>query len=129
MGLSVLVVDDEPVLRSMIARALEAEGFSVVLAGDGMEAWGLIEEGNGPFDLLVVDMVMPRWDGTTLIRRVRSERPAQRVLLITGRADQGLHAALPRDIPVMFKPFTPDELVRTVRSIVMPRSRGASVGM
>jgi two-component system, cell cycle sensor histidine kinase and response regulator CckA len=127
-GLAVLVVDDEPVLRSMIARALDAEGFTVVLAADGMEAWGLIEEGNGPFDLLVVDMIMPRWDGTTLIRRVRAERPDQKVLLITGRADQGLHAALPQDIPIMLKPFTPDDLVRTVRSIVLP-STEVSVGM
>jgi len=90
MGSAVLVVDDEPSLRVMIARALQADGHTVVLAGDGMEAWGLIEEGNGPFDLLVVDMVMPRWDGTTLIRRVRAERPAQRILLITGKPDRTL---------------------------------------
>lgn len=127
MGSAVLVVDDEPVLRAMIARALEADGFTVVMASDGMEAWGLIEEGNGPFDLLVVDMVMPRWDGITLMRRVKAEHPAQRILLITGRADRSMDARIPANIPLLLKPFTPDELVRTARSVMSPRSRSASV--
>ena len=86
----ILVVDDEPALRGMIARTLEAEGFGVVMASDGLEAWGLIEEGNGPFALLLVDLVMPRWDGTTLIRRVKEHQPAQRILVITGRAEPDL---------------------------------------
>ena len=127
MGQAILVVDDEPALLALIARALEAEGFSVAVAGDGMEAWGLIEEGNGPFDLLVVDIVMPRWDGTTLMRRVRAEHPAQRILLITGRTDGILHESVPADTPLLLKPFTPDELVRAVRSVLMPRSQHAPV--
>ena len=127
MGQAILVVDDEPALLALIARALEAEGFSVAVAGDGMEAWGLIEEGNGPFDLLVVDIVMPRWDGTTLMRRVRAEHPAQRILLITGRTDGILHESVPADTPLLLKPFTPDELVRAVRSVLMPRSQRAPV--
>lgn len=127
MGPAILVVDDEPALLALIARALEAEGFSVAVAGDGMEAWGLIEEGNGPFDLLVVDIVMPRWDGTTLMRRVRAEHPAQRILLITGRTDGILHESVPADTPLLLKPFTPDELVRAVRSVLMPRSQRAPV--
>ena len=128
MGSAVLVVDDEPSLRVMIGRALQADGYTVVLACDGVEAWGLIEGGNGPFDLLVVDMVMPRWDGTTLIRRVRAERPAQRILLITGRHDHALETGLPANVPILFKPFTPNELVRAVRTAIMPRSHRAPVG-
>ncbi|MGH7499025.1 MAG: response regulator [Gemmatimonadales bacterium] len=127
MGSAVLVVDDEPALRAMIARALEAEGFTVVLAGDGMEAWGLIEEGNGPFDLLVIDILMPRWDGATLMRRVRAEHPAQRILLITGRIEGGVPGSVPKDVPILLKPFTPDDLLRAVRSVIMPRSRSAPV--
>lgn len=126
---SVLAVDDEPALRVMIARALQADGFSVVLASDGMEAWGLLEEGNGPFDLLVVDMVMPRWDGITLMRRVKAEYPAQRILLITGRIDRGLDASVPANIPLLFKPFTPQELVRAVRSAMSPRSQGTTASL
>lgn len=112
----------------MIERALEAEGFVAVMASDGLEAWGLLEEGNGPFALLVVDMVMPRWDGTTLIRRVREDYPAQRILIITGRPDADVDNDLLRNIPILRKPFAPDDLLRAVRYSLRPRSGSAPVG-
>jgi two-component system, response regulator YesN len=90
------------------------------MAGDGLEAWGLLEEGNGPFALLVVDLGMPRWDGTTLIRRVRAEQPAQRVLVITGHPE--LLQALPPSMSILLKPFSPTDLVRAVRLALNPRS-------
>jgi DNA-binding response OmpR family regulator len=117
----ILVVDDEPVLRRMIARTLEAEGFAVVMASDGLEAWGLIEEGNGPFALLLVDLVMPRWDGTTLIRRVKEQQPAQRIMIITGRTEPEMLDQVSRNIPVLLKPFTPEDLTRVVRQTLRPR--------
>jgi len=110
----------------MIARTLEAEGFGVVMASDGLEAWGLIEEGNGPFALLLVDLVMPRWDGTTLIRRVREQQPAQRILIITGRPEPELLEQVPR-IPVLLKPFMPEDLLRLVRQSLRPRDSGTPV--
>jgi DNA-binding response OmpR family regulator len=123
----ILVVDDEPALRSMIGRTLEAEGFAVVMASDGLEAWGLLEEGNGPFALLVVDLVMPRWDGTTLIRRVKEQQPAQRILIITGRVEPELLEPVTSNIPILHKPFTPEDLLRFVRQSLRPRDRGAPV--
>ncbi len=123
----ILVVDDEPALRGMIARTLEAEGFGVVMASDGLEAWGLIEEGNGPFALLLVDLVMPKWDGTTLIRRVQEHQPAQRILIITGRAEPELLEQVSRNIPVLLKPFSPEDLLRAVRQSLRPRDSGAPV--
>jgi DNA-binding response OmpR family regulator len=121
------VVDDEPALRTLIARTLQADGFAVVLASDGLEAWGLLEEGNGPFALLLVDLVMPRWDGTTLIRRVRAEQPAQRVLIVTGQADPHLLGQVSRNIPVLLKPFSPDDLLRAVHQSLRPRDSAAGV--
>ena len=123
----ILVVDDEPALRAMIARTLEADGFGVVMASDGLEAWGLLEEGNGPFALLLVDLVMPRWDGTTLIRRVRAEQPAQPILIITGRREPELRGGVSQNIPVLLKPFTQSDLRRAVRLVLTPRSRAAPV--
>jgi DNA-binding response OmpR family regulator len=123
----ILVVDDEPALRSMIGRALQSEGFAVVMASDGLEAWGLLEEGNGPFALLIVDLVMPRWDGTTLIRRVREQQPAQRILIITGRVEPELLEPVTSNIPILQKPFTPQDLLRFVRQSLRPRDRGAPV--
>lgn len=123
----VLVVDDEPALRGMIARTLEAEGYSVVMASDGLEAWGLIEEGNGPFALLIVDLVMPKWDGMTLIRRVREQQPAQRIMIITGRVEPETLEQVSRNIPVLLKPFAPDDLLRLVRQSLRPRDSNAPV--
>jgi DNA-binding response OmpR family regulator len=121
----ILVVDDEPALRSMIGRTLESDGFAVVMASDGLEAWGLLEEGNGPFALLIVDLVMPRWDGTTLIRRVKEQQPAQRILIITGRVEPELLEPITSNIPILNKPFTPEDLLRFVRQSLRPRDRGA----
>lgn len=109
----------------MIARTLQAEGFAVVLASDGLEAWGLLEEGNGPFALLLVDLVMPRWDGTTLIRRVKAEWPAQRILIVTGRADPAVLEQVSRNLPVLLKPFAPDDLLRAVHQSLRPRDSAA----
>ena len=123
----ILVVDDEPALRAMIGRTLETEGFAVVMASDGLEAWGLLEEGNGPFALLLVDLVMPRWDGTTLIRRVREQQPAQRILIITGRAEPEILEKVSGNIPMLLKPFSPEDLLRVVRQSLRPRDSGAPV--
>ena len=123
----ILVVDDEPALRGMIARTSGSRGLRVVMASDGLEAWGLIEEGNGPFALLLVDLVMPRWDGTTLIRRVKEHQPAQRILVITGRAEPDLLEQVSRHNPVLLKLFSPEDLLRVVRQCLRPRDSGAPV--
>ena len=124
---AILVVEDDPEVRELIARALEAEGLTVVLASDGQEAWGLVEEGNGPFAVMIVDSLMPRCDGPTFIRRVRGRRPRQRFLVISGRVDQDVRTGVPSDIPDLMKPFSPSELVSEVRTQLGAASRRAPV--
>lgn len=124
---AILVVDDEPALRAMVERTLEAEGYPVVLAGDGLEAWGLIEEDNGPFGLLIIDLMMPRLDGPTLIRRVRARLPAQRILIITGHLATDLADGPARNIPVLLKPFSHNGLLTAVRTALQPRGKGAPI--
>jgi two-component system, cell cycle sensor histidine kinase and response regulator CckA len=114
--LTVLVVEDDPEVRALIARALQADGLTVVQTSDGQQAWGLIEEGNGPFDVMVVDSLMPRCDGPTFIRRVRERRPGQRFLVISGRVDRDPRVGVPSDIPVLDKPFSLEVLVSAVRA-------------
>jgi DNA-binding response OmpR family regulator len=77
---------------------------------------GLIEEGNGPFDVMIVDSLMPRCHGPTFIRRVRERRPGQRVLVISSRVDRDPRAGVPSDIPVLDKPFSLEVLVSAVRA-------------
>lgn len=68
----ILVVDDEPLLLSVYAARLRAEGFEVVTAADGQEAWELIKSGNIP-DLLFTGIIMPRMTGFDLVRKMQAD--------------------------------------------------------
>lgn len=83
----VLVVDDEPSVRDLVARVLERAGYTIALASDGPEA--LEAAGRfGSFDLLVTDVMMPRMKGDELARRLREIEPSLKVLYLTGYTDQ-----------------------------------------
>jgi CheY-like chemotaxis protein len=62
----ILLVDDEPQVRSFVKAFLQSARFEVVEANDGVEAVEIVESGGEPFDILVTDVKMPRMDGTTL---------------------------------------------------------------
>jgi two-component system cell cycle sensor histidine kinase/response regulator CckA len=83
----VLVVDDEESIRTFAARALAGAGYDVVLASDGPEALRIGEE-QGPFDVFVIDIMMPRMRGDELARRIRQRDPDAKVLYFTSYSDQ-----------------------------------------
>ena len=118
---TVLVVDDEPIVRQVVVRYLEREGYATIEAGDGDCARRLLE-GAEP-DLVVLDVMLPGADGLELCRwiRSRSELP---VILLTARgeeADRIVGLELGADDYVT-KPFSPRELAARVRT-VLRRSR------
>jgi DNA-binding response OmpR family regulator len=120
---TVLVVDDEPIVREVVARYLMREGHRTLEAGDGTSARAEIER-SGP-DLVVLDVMLPGTDGLELCRwiRARSELP---VIMLTARgeeADRIVGLELGADDYVT-KPFSPRELAARVRS-VLRRSSGA----
>lgn len=78
----ILLVDDDDDVRDFTALVLEEEGYEVRVAARGEAALQLAA--GEPFDLLITDIVMPGWDGTELVRRVKQIRPELRVLFITG---------------------------------------------
>ena len=114
---SVLVVEDDPAVRSLTRRVLEDRGYSVLEAGDGAEALRLAEEYDGPIDLLVTDIVMPEMSGRKLAESVRSLHPAARVLFMSGFTEQDVRqqGLLEPDAPFVEKPFSPERLARRVR--------------
>ena len=114
---TVLVVDDEPIVRDVVVRYLEREGHATLEAGDGEAARALIE--SSPPDLVVLDVMLPGTDGLELCRwiRARSELP---VIMLTARgeeADRIVGLELGADDYVT-KPFSPRELAARVRSVL-----------
>jgi CheY-like chemotaxis protein len=83
----VLAVDDEAGIREFVARALRQPGYEVRVAADGVEALEVAET-QGPFDLLVTDMMMPQMRGDELARRLRQADPDLKILYLTGYSDQ-----------------------------------------
>jgi DNA-binding response OmpR family regulator len=122
---TVLVVDDEPIVREMVVRYLERDGFRTLTASDGDVAKALIEEREP--SLVVLDVMLPGMDGLALCRWIRG-RSTLPVILLTARgeeADRIVGLELGADDYVT-KPFSPRELAARVRS-VLRRSNGSSV--
>ena len=112
-----LVVDDEPIVRDVVVRYLEHEGFETLVAGDGDSARALIEEHEPA--LVVLDVMLPGTDGLSLCRWIR-ERSSLPVILLTARgeeADRIVGLELGADDYVT-KPFSPRELSARVRAVL-----------
>ena len=112
-GLTVLIVDDEPDVRRLLARQLMMAGYRVIEAADGNEALLRFLEPPRP-ELIVTDTRMPSgMSGIELIRRIRMLAPDQAILRISGMPNDPFDPA-PPDIPFLAKPFRSDELLARV---------------
>lgn len=113
----ILVVDDDPQIRTMVSEILEAEGFQTVTADDGERAIELAVERRPA--LMILDIMMPKMDGYTALTRLHGH-PATReipAIVLTGEADrlyQGLSGGLGA-VAHLTKPFSPEALIETVR--------------
>jgi two-component system, NtrC family, response regulator AtoC len=106
----VLVCDDEPNLRRVLAATLQREGYEVTLCSDGEEALVSIERDGA--DVVVTDLVMPKLDGLSLLRKVVQRHPDVPVIVITahGRIDSAVEAMKAGAFDFVAKPFEHDEL-------------------
>lgn len=84
----VLVVDDEPSIRAFVSRALTSAGYFVETASDGPEALKMVEAQERPFDVFIIDIIMPTMRGDELGRRLRQRYPDVKVLYFTGYSDR-----------------------------------------
>jgi PAS domain S-box-containing protein len=122
---TILLVEDETVVRHLVAEILENSGYTVLQAGDGPSALELLRRHPGKLDLLVTDVVMPGMSGPEVAQAVTSMRPGTQVLYTSGYTDSaiGHHGVLEPGIAFLQKPFSSDDLTRKVRGLL----DGASV--
>lgn len=122
---TILIAEDEPRISSFVRKGLSANGFSVTVVSDGPSAYAYARSGD--FDLMVLDTGLPRMDGFTVLRRLRSEGCSLPVVVLTPRADVAsavatLDGAADDYVP---KPFRFEELLTRVRSRLSPERMSA----
>ena len=120
----VLVVDDEPGLRDLVCRTLQAEGYVTLEAAHGAEALEVMENSPEPVDLVVTDVVMPGMDGRELGRRLAQRWPDLPILYISAYdVNDIFRRGSPRtSAPFLQKPFPLEGMVTTVRGLIANRS-------
>jgi CheY-like chemotaxis protein/two-component sensor histidine kinase len=117
---TILLVEDETVVRQLVAEILESTGYTVMQAGDGPSALELLRRHAGTLHLLVTDVVMPGMSGPEVAQAVASMRPGTQVLYTSGYTDSqiGHHGVLEPGIAFLQKPFSADDLTSKVRSML-----------
>jgi len=118
MAQRILVVDDEPMVRALIARALTDEGYEVVAVADGWAALDAAQGAEVEFDLIVTNNYMPGLSGPELIARVRQDFPSLPILHIDDISRKRAGQGLPEDVPTVYKPFSLATLRETVRALL-----------
>jgi two-component system cell cycle sensor histidine kinase/response regulator CckA len=114
---TILLVEDEEGLRMLNARGLASRGYTVLEAGNGLEAIEVLERKGGHVDLVVSDVVMPEMDGPTLMRELRRTNPDLKIIFVSGYAEEAFQKNLPPGGRYAFlpKPFTLKQLVAAVK--------------
>jgi two-component system cell cycle sensor histidine kinase/response regulator CckA len=122
----VLVAEDEPMVRDIMARTLRESGYGVLEASDGREALEVLEARDGRVSLIIADVVMPGLGGREMAARVAERWPSVPVLFTSGYTglDVVRRGLLEEGREFIQKPLAPEELVRKVRELVNTRVPG-----
>jgi DNA-binding response OmpR family regulator len=114
----ILLVEDDRAVASFVRKGLESEQYAVDVSGDGEDAQALLLEAD--FDLVILDLVLPKLDGLEVLKRIRSRSPSPPVLILSGRArveDRVKGLDLGAD-DYLTKPFSYSELAARVRALL-----------
>jgi len=119
---TILLVEDEAMVRAVAERALTRQGYQVLTATNGEEALELLDEG-AEIDLLISDVVMPTMDGPTLVRAARAKFPELKILFMSGYAEEQLRKSIDIDrVSFLPKPFSVQQLGQAARDALLPPS-------
>jgi two-component system, cell cycle sensor histidine kinase and response regulator CckA len=115
----ILVADDEEGVRAIVACVLNRQGYAVTQAEDGQAALELLEAGREDYDMVILDVDMPRLNGYQTYQRIRASRPELPVLFISGAPDALVWDLLAAaNLPRLTKPFSIASLVGRVRGLL-----------
>jgi len=120
---TILLVEDDPMIRALVSQTLETQGYKVVVAEDGWEAVQLARKFDGQIDLLFTDVVMPGLGGAELAVAVRELHPEIKELFMSGYSRlQVTEEGVSPDAALLEKPFTPDKVVATVQGLLADKT-------
>ena len=125
---TILLVEDEEMVRELVRQLLVQQGYTVLTASGGAEALTICQRHTGPIHLLLTDVVMPQMSGRELSIFLASIRPETRVLYMSGYTDDAIvhHGVLEPGTAFIQKPFTPEALEATIRKVLgSPRKPAA----
>jgi CheY-like chemotaxis protein len=117
---TILVVEDEEVVRALVCTILQMRGYQVLEASNAAEAERIIASHGGPIHLMLTDLIMPGTNGYQLSHRLGARRPEARVLYMSGYPEGVIRhlGILEEDVDLMHKPFTPQRLAWKVREVL-----------
>ncbi len=116
-GASVLIADDEDGVREVVVGMLEEAGATVESVSDGLEAVRVFGDGPGRFDVVILDITMPRLGGVEALARIREIRPHMPVVLMTGNVGDADRVSKVHDVPVLMKPFRLHDVTAIVERV------------
>jgi len=117
---TILVVEDDEMIRNLVQKVMRANGYTVLVAANGGDAERVSGQHEGPIHLLMTDVVLPGLNGREVARRVVAARAGIRVLYLSGYTDDAIvhHGVLESGVEFLQKPFTPAVLGRKVREVL-----------
>ena len=117
---TILLVEDDEMIRNLVQKVLQANGYRVLVAANGRDAERVAGQHEGPIHLLMTDVVMPGMNGREVAERLAAARAGVRVLYLSGYTDDAIvhHGVLEPGVAFLQKPFTPAVLGRRVREVL-----------
>src|SRR6266487_4667579 len=114
-GNRILIIDDDPSLRRVLADILKLRGFEPLVAGNGSEGLALL--GEAPVNLVLIDLGLPDISGIDLLKRVKADHPVTEVIILTGNAtlDSAIEATNRGAFSYLLKPYDIDQLLLNIQ--------------
>ncbi|MCC6487667.1 MAG: PocR ligand-binding domain-containing protein [Candidatus Hydrogenedentes bacterium] len=114
---TILVAEDEDIVRKLVTHILESAGYTVLAASDGEEAVRLFNEHDGRIDLALFDVIMPRLGGRDAMERIRAQHPGARFLFSSGYSEHAIDTnfVIQEGLRLISKPYSKTDLLRAIR--------------